>query len=265
MRLGFSTDGKNLIDSKIIETPQNFDQAMTVFKDTMTVLAKQNKIKACAGGLPGPLDPQKAQLLNAPNLKDWVNKPIKQALEKIVGCPVHLENDAALIGVGEAIAGAGLGKKIVAYITVSTGVGGARIVNGQVDTTSIGFEPGHQIIVLWGDKAYELESLISGTGLAARYQKPPETLSEAKIWDEAAYELAVGLNNVAVFWSPEVIVLGGSIMSRISLAKVQENFKKLLKIYPKAPEVVLAKLGEQAGLIGGLYLLNPTPQLLIPT
>lgn len=257
-RIGFSTDGKNLVDSRMVATPQDFGQAIDLFKTSIAELSQQEKIKACAVGIRGVLDPTRSKLLNDFVLTKWVNQPLKESLERIVGCRVQLENDAALVGLGEAMVGAGIGRNIVAYITVSTGLGGVRIVNGQIDKAAVGFEPGNQVVVLWGQGGYTLESLVSGGGLAAKYHQSAELINDQKIWDEVAYELAVGLNNAAVFWSPDIIVLGGSVMSRISLAKVQEHFTKMLKIYPKLPEIAAAKLGEQAGLFGGLYLLRPT-------
>ena len=58
----------------------------------------------------------------------------------------YLANDSDLDGLGEATVGAGKGFNIVAYITVSTGIGGVRIVGGKIDVSTYGFEPGHQII-----------------------------------------------------------------------------------------------------------------------
>jgi glucokinase len=55
-------------------------------------------------------------------------------------------------GLGEAVFGAGKGREIVVYMTISTGVGGARIVGGKIDASAMGFEPGHQIIDACGGK-----------------------------------------------------------------------------------------------------------------
>ena len=73
--------------------------------------------------------------------------------------------------------GAGKGEEIVAYIKVSTGIGGVRIVDGKIDRNILGFEPGYQIIDPTGtlcpicDSAGHLKSHVSGAALEARFNK----------------------------------------------------------------------------------------------
>ena len=54
-------------------------------------------------------------------------------------CPIFLQNEAALEGLGEAVLGSGKDKKLVVLITVGTGVGGVKIVNGRFDDNLLGF------------------------------------------------------------------------------------------------------------------------------
>ena len=77
---------------------------------------------------------------------------------------MDIANDTAVVGLGEAHRGAGIGYNIVTYITVSTGVGGTRIVDGRIDRRIYGFEPGHQTIDIdnsvWeGSASGQLEDL----------------------------------------------------------------------------------------------------------
>ncbi|HLP44141.1 MAG TPA: ROK family protein, partial [Candidatus Nanoarchaeia archaeon] len=207
---------------------------------------------------------KKETLLGGPNLKDWVGKPLQSELNEFFGAPVFVENDAALVGLGEAMRGGGRGFGIVAYVTVSTGVGGAKIVNGTIDPRSVGFEPGHEIIDI--DKTLvpdasgtTLESYISGAGLMNRTGKKPKEITDPKVWDDLAHILAYGLNNVAVFWSPDVIVLGGSMITgepAISIEKTEEYLKEVLKIYPEIPKIRKAELGDLGGLHGALEYLR---------
>src|SRR6185437_2466030 len=110
----------------------------------------QGTITQAAGGIAGVLNKAKDQLLNAPNLVNWINQPLGQSLSDIVSVSVKLENDASLGGLGEATYGSGQGYKIVGYLTIGTGVGGTRIVNGRIDQNALGFEPGHQTIDING-------------------------------------------------------------------------------------------------------------------
>lgn len=146
IRLAISKDGKTFGNPKIFSTPKSFNDGMRFIKKEALEISGGKKIKAVAGGIAGHLDKNKTKLAGSPNLPAWVGKPLKRALEDSFGAPVVLENDASVVGLGEAVFGAGKGKSIVAYITVSTGIGGARIVDGRIDKSSSGFEPWHQII-----------------------------------------------------------------------------------------------------------------------
>ena len=104
-----------------------------------------------------------------------------------------LENDAALVGLGEATDGAGKGSAILAYVTISTGVNGARIVDGQIDRATYGFEIGEQYV---DDSARTFEELVSGRAIAARFNIPPRELGkDHPVWDELARFTARALHN----------------------------------------------------------------------
>lgn len=263
MRIATSLDGKTLAATKIVPTPQDFDKGIRTIKQIADELSAGEKIDTIAGGLAGPLDKDKTMLVKSPHIGEWIQKPFKQQLEKTFNAAVYLENDADLAALGEACFGAGVNHNIVAYLTISTGVGGGRVVNQKIDENALGFEPGHQIIVPDGNPCNcsgkgHLESYVSGSGLQKTYQKKAEEITDPKIWDEVAKYLAIGLNNVTVFWSPDIIVLGGSVMKSISLGTVRGYLKEVLTIFPQAPEIQLAKLGDPAGLYGALSLLNQT-------
>lgn len=235
---------------KIVPTPEDFDEGIKKFKEIAGELAGGNKIDAVAGGIASPLDKNK-EIINPPNLPSWQGKNFKKELENLFGAPVYLENDAALGALGEAIYGAGKSYNIVAYIAVGTGVGGARIVDGGIDQSAHGFEPGHQII----NKEKTLEEFIGGAYLKKKHGKSPSDIKDADIRDEIEKNLALGLNNIIVLWSPDVIVLGGGQMNNINIDNVQKHLQKTLKIFPQAPEIKKAELGDKAGLYGALALM----------
>ena len=128
MRLGSSSDGETLNRTVVVETPATYEEGMVELKKHASALAEGETIDALAGGLAGVFSQKKLSLISSPNLKDWVGRPICSELETFFNAPAYIENDAALAGLGEALRGGGRGFEIVAYITVSTGVGGARIV-----------------------------------------------------------------------------------------------------------------------------------------
>ena len=261
MRIATSLDGKTISEPRVIPTPQSFDEGIQNLKKIADEITGGEKIDAAAGGLAGPLDKNKSTLISSPHLSGWVNKPIKREIETALGIPVKIENDADLAALGEASFGAGAGKNIVAYLTISTGVGGGRVVGGKIDQNSLGFEPGHQIIVPEGDPCNcggkgHLESYVSGSGLERIHGKKGEDITDEQVWDQVAKYLAIGLNNTIVHWSPDIVILGGAVMKSVSLDKVKQYLKQYLTIFLTVPEITPSKLGDSAGLYGALALLE---------
>lgn len=260
-RISSSLDGERIETPLVFPTPASFDEGMLLFEDTVTDLARGQYITGIAGGIAGPLDKAKTKVINAPNLQGWIHKPLKRTLEEKFHTTVFLENDAALAGLGEAHFGVAKQKSIIAYLTISTGVGGARIVDGKIDRNDRGFEPGHHVIDPKGPvclgcrKKGHLEALIGGASLTKRYGKRPEDINDPKIWDEVAYWLALGLNNVLVFWSPDIVVLGGSLISKIALPNVAIYLREWCQIYADLPPIIPSFLPE-SGLYGALALLK---------
>jgi glucokinase len=266
MRIARARDGASFDEPVVLATPKNdFREGVRMVADAARELAEGEEISAAFGGVAGPLDMEKSTLVRAPHIPGWVGKPLRAELERALGCRVALENDAALAGLGEAVAGAGKGFEIVAYVTVSTGVGGARIVDGRIDRNRFGFEIGHQIVRIdevdassgFAVEAGHIESYISGTAFVECYGVKAAEVRDNVAWDRAAQELAVALNNVAVFWSPDVIVLGGSMVTgdpAIPFEKVENYFNNVLKIFPEKPVLRKAVLGDFGGLQGALVL-----------
>lgn len=261
MRMGVSADGETITQSKVVSTPQDFQQGILALKQTADELLGGEKMTGIAGGVPGPLDKEKTMLEACPQLHDWIQKPLRAGFEKTYGIEIHLENDTALGGIGEAVKGAGRGKKVVAYLAIGTGVGGKRIVDGKIPLDSSNFEPGHQIIVPDGNLCKcggkgHLETYISGTYFPKLYHQKGEEIKDPGIWDEISKNVAIGLTNTVVHWTPDIIVLGGGVSESIPLEKVQTYLSEFLTIFPRAPEIVKATLGQDAGLYGALELLK---------
>lgn len=264
MRMAFSPDGETLEDPKIFRTPQDFREGMQTFAANARELARGRPIKAVAGSTPGVFNEDYSVLITSPNMPDWDNRPIKQELEKITGAPVYLENDTSMVGLGEVMQGAGRGYDIVAYITVSTGIGGKRFVKGKLEPSAYGFEPGHMIIDIDGficncGLAGHLEGLASGNGVRRRFGKAPEEIKDPKVWEDVTHYLAAGLINVMVMWSPHCIVLGGSMMKDIPIPKLRAEIERIDSIFHRVPELKLAELGDIGGLIGALAYLRSLP------
>jgi predicted NBD/HSP70 family sugar kinase len=264
-RIARSRDGMTFDDPTIIPTPRDFDDGMTAIIGIANQLAEGNPISIVAGGIAGPLDRERRTLSNSPHLHGWIGKPLAERLETELQTRVRIENDTAVVGLGEAVAGAGHGYTIVAYLSVSTGVGGVRIVNGKIDVSAYGFEPGHQVIdagggLETGDEppfpGRTLEAYVSGSSVTERFGKKPYEITEAAFWERMAMFLAYGVNNTIVHWSPDIVVIGGSMMKKIGIPieRVEAYVNGMTRIYPELPSIVHSELGDIGGLYGALAL-----------
>lgn len=260
MRIGVSGDGTKVDRHVIIDTPKEYEKGIEAIKTAAHGLLGGAAPYGLALGLAGTISRDKKKLVSGPNLAGWVEKSIVEDLKKVFNVPVFIENDAVMAGLGEAHHGAGRGFSIVAYMTVSTGVGGARIVNGLIDEKTVGFEPGNQIID--ADKTIAphaigntFENYVSGTAVTQETGKKPKEITDPEFWDNEAKLLAYGLNNTIVHWSPDVMVLGGSMITgdpAIPLENIEKHLKGVLKVYKELPQLKKAELGDIGGLYGAL-------------
>jgi len=265
-RVAISEDLKTFGEVIRFKTPKKFEDGIKEFVAAVHTLT-DNKIRGMAGGIRGVLNDEKTEIVKDPggHLSTWVDQPLVEKLKKELCSASYLENDAALVGMGEAVFGAGMGHDIVVYHTVSTGVGGAKIECGMVDMYHHGFEPGHQILdidhtILGEGVEPTLENLISGGAVEKRMgMKPYDIPQDDAIWDQLAMYLAQGLRNSILYWSPDAVVLGGSMIvgdPRILLDDIVKHTNAVMGDIVEVPLIFDATLGDDGGLYGAMALLQ---------
>ncbi len=166
-RVGLLT-GENPTPDRIIPRIYNaIDQALTEAHITL------DQIAGIGIGAPGPLDNRTGIVFAPPNLPGWDRVPLRDIFQEHFKIPVFVENDANAAGLGEYMFGAGRGCKDIVYLTVSTGIGGGVIINGQIMEGASGTaaEIGHMTIDWQGERCNCgnigcLEYLASGTAIA---------------------------------------------------------------------------------------------------
>lgn len=220
------------------------------FLGSLQELAKGHNISAIAGGMPGQLQGEDGNFQVATNLPEWRGLPVLKMIKELFDVPVYITNDVEMCGLGEAQYGAGIRDGVMAYYTVSTGVNGVRLVDGAVDPTIRHYELGKQIVDHEGGKPQELEPLISGAALEREMHQKPKSIEDAKVWDREERYLAAALYNTALYWNPQRIVLGGSMMRDIRIKDVAAEMVKLPNVFEAWPELVAASLGDEAGVRG---------------
>lgn len=256
MRVGVS-DGDTLLHFQKNHTPQGYEEGLRTLVDVLGALSSGKNVESIVGGFAAPIDKARDQIGNPPNLPDWGKKSLRLDLENYFKVPVYVENDAALAGLGEAVYGAGKEFEIVAYITISTGIGGVRIVGKKIDVSHAGFEPGHMYID-FDTSASDAEKgtlgyYASGAALPVSLGKRAEELTEDEKHTLTKW-LAYGLHNVLVMWSPDVLVLGGGLINShcVLIEQLQDQVQKVMYIYDQVSPFVQAQLGDENGLYGAI-------------
>jgi glucokinase len=260
-RIAISKDGK-IVDKKVkYQTPKKYDDGMDLLVETAHKLTGRHRPKAISLAAASPINYDKGTLTRPPNLPNYKGHAIQKELELRLHTKVYLENDGAIGGLGEAAKRKK--SKILGYITLSTGIGGARIVNGKIDYHASPFEPGHQILDpkgrFWpgcGQKGC-FEALGSGTAFALTYGVKPEFCEDDRIWDEHAQICAQGLANVITLWTPDVLVIGGSLVkagSKFTKPLIKFTNEKITLYAP--PKIEISKMGDDNVLLGGFTYLT---------
>ena len=226
-------------------------------------LKESSGIEAVSIGVPGTFDLNTKRFLKVPNYKKLEGVGFDFFADLFdADTKIFINNDASLAGFGEAVHGAGKQYKNVAFLTLSTGVGGALIIGKRLSDSSRFYEPGHHILKFddaIADNAGvfgSMESFLSGTGFRKRFGVSPEECDDIKVWERYGNILGAGLMNVCTFWNPDVIVLGGSLSSKFDyfIAGVTNYINKMdgVTIAPVKKGI----LEDDAGLIGGFEFIN---------
>jgi glucokinase len=207
-----------------------------------------SNVRGIGLGAPGTTDPWRGIIFEAPNLPGLMDFPMKARLEKELGVPASVGNDANLAALGEHRFGAGRGTSDMIYVTISTGIGGGIITNNRLFLGARGFagEIGHQTIQADGPRCNCgnigcLEVLAAGPAIvrAARDAMGAGRASKIRAWvnndltqitgtlvtqaardgdalakeilDRAGYYIGLGLVSLLHNFDTQLFVLGGGV------------------------------------------------------
>lgn len=181
-----------------------------------------------------------------------------------------LDTDVNAAGLAEWRWGAASGAGVSVYVTVGTGIGGGAIIGGTPVRGLLHPEMGHLFVPRHPDDDFEgacgshgdcFEGLAAGPALRKRWGVPGESLDDDHpAWDLEAWYLGRGLAQIALAYSPEVIVLGGGVGGRDVHAAVADSLAEALDGYVPVPAVVAPHFGPRAGLIGTFALAAEAAQ-----
>jgi glucokinase len=232
-------------------------------------------------GSTGPVDPFSGKFGEVDFLPGWRGQNPGTDLARMFKVRVALENDADAAALAEAGWGAGKNKSRLIYVTVGTGIGGGIVFDGHLYRGVDGAHPelGHQVIDPSGPLCscgYRgcWESLAAGPAMVAWLEAnaPSEYphrkhLTARRICELAqkgdslarqavereAYYMGLGLANLINLFTPDLIVLSGSVMKSASLFLdgIRTVICRGCRFVPfEKTEIALASLGEDTNLIG---------------
>ncbi|MFD0712018.1 ROK family protein [Paenibacillus sp. GCM10027626] len=239
-------------------------------------------------GMPGLVDPEKGMSVYSSNL-NFRNYPVVAKLQELTKLPVCMENDVRMYVYGEAVAGAGRGRRHVLGLTVGTGLASAMVNDGGLYQGGGDYSgelghipiPGVEYDCNCGLKGC-LETVVSATGIArqakeavlsgkqtklAELKADPAQLTAADVsvaydaGDEVAISimeltgsmLGHALAYAVPLFSPDMIVFGGGVLhaGERFMAPVREVlFANIMQIYRDRLELAVAERNEDAGVIG---------------
>ena len=148
--VGIVAPDGTLVDQNRKSTPvRDPDAVLEVIVELLDEFS-QYEIEAVGIGVAGLIDSTRSRVIFAPNL-GWVEEPLRQQVERAVGLPTVIENDANAAAWGEYRFGAGRGrdKGDLIMVTVGTGIGGGIVLGGvlQRGANGVGAEFGHLRLV----------------------------------------------------------------------------------------------------------------------
>ena len=254
---------------KTLDNVSNVDELYIKIIRLIENVPNYKNANAIGISVAGSVDNKTSNIVTSKNLSMLINYPLKTKLEKHFNINVFIENDAKVIGLAESILGKGKDYNIVCYITISTGCGGAFIVNKKIYTGSNNFGGYIPRIILDGKNTSD--NLLSGR---AMYENAKELLNinevkdifdlyrnnneiAKKIVDDFKNNLLVLLLNVSATLNPDIIILGGSMLndSDVYLDEVKKMYYD--NIHPLAKNTIIdVSTLKDAGILGACLLAN---------
>lgn len=276
-------NGKVLARAETPTDPDNYLAGLDAIVSMLRQTEQESgaKLRGIGIGSTGPIDPIRGEFGDVDFLPGWRGKSLVRDLEDRFKLRAALENDGDAAALAEAGWGAGRNRTRLIYITVGTGIGGGIILDGKLYRGVDGAHPevGHQVIDPAGPQCSCgfrgcWESLAAGpamvtwmeshapAGYLHRQGITAKRICElAQEGDEVALQsvehealyLGLGLANLINLFTPDAIVLSGSVMKSapLFLDRIREVIRKGCRFVPaEKTELTLASLGDDTNLIG---------------
>ncbi|WP_339120013.1 ROK family protein [Fusobacterium nucleatum] len=266
-----SSDGKILSTNKIkTEASKGLNNILNKIDNIFKGYKENNPVGIAVSGT-GQINGMIGKVIGGnPIIPNWIGTNLVKILEEKYNLPAVLENDVNCVALGEKWIGAGKNLKNFICLTIGTGIGGGIILNNQLfrGENFVAGEFGHTLI-----KKGEFEQFASTTALIRLVkEKTGKILNGKEIFDlekkeiveyqevisEWIENLTDGLSSIVYCFNPANIILGGGVIGQgeALINRIKNSlFKKIGLQFKEKLNIIQAKLGNNAGMIGASYLL----------
>lgn len=266
-----SSDGKILSTNKIkTEASKGLNNILNKIDNIFKGYKENNPVGIAVSGT-GQINGMIGKVIGGnPIIPNWIGTNLVKILEEKYNLPAVLENDVNCVALGEKWTGAGKDLSNFICLTIGTGIGGGIILNNQLfrGENFVAGEFGHILI-----KKGEFEQFASTTALIRLVkEKTGKILNGKEIFDlekkeiveyqevisEWIENLTDGLSSIVYCFNPANIILGGGVIEQgeALINRVKNSlFKKIGLQFKEKLNIIQAKLGNNAGMIGASYLL----------
>lgn len=255
--------------------------AEAVMETMISLIESLDGYEACEGigmGIPGPIDTANGKIIVSTNLPKLIGFPIAEYIRNHFQKPTYMDNDVKVAALGEAVLGGGKGYPIVYYVTISTGVGGALVIDRRVISGQNGHageignicidrnRPKYNIL-----NAGAVENEASGTAITRKGREIfGDSIKHAgdvfdlarsgnekalKITDDLAYDLAMMFSAIGHIIDPHVFVVGGGVMKGkdVFFDKMETYYRSMIH-EGMQPVVFREAVLEEPGIAGAAML-----------
>ena len=266
-----SSDGEILSTDKIeTEAEKGLENILNKIDNIFKRYKENNPVGIAVSGT-GQINGMIGKVIGGnPIIPNWIGTNLVKILEEKYNLPIVLENDVNCVALGEKWIGAGKDLSNFICLTIGTGIGGGIILNNQLfrGENFVAGEFGHILI-----KKGEFEQFASTTALIRLVKERTEkTLNGKEIFDlekkeiveyqevisEWIENLTDGLSSIIYCFNPANIILGGGVIGQGEplINRIKNSlFKKIGPQFKEKLNIIQAKLGNNAGMIGASYLL----------
>ncbi len=244
------------------------------------ILSYETPVEGIGISVPGVLDTEDGRILMANNFgNEWLDFPLTKTISELAEVPAWLANDANLAALAEAAAGEGKDKRIVQFLTISTGIGAGLIVDKEIYEGAHGLGNEVSNVIVWLDgpsqnglAAGAIEAISSGTAITKRANEAGLKAAHAgevnelavegnedakQIMEEAKEYLANLIASLYAISDPDIVILGGSVAMKTPgfVEEVEQRVKdKVFYVLKPFIKIHRSTLSEDSGLIGAAAL-----------